>query len=146
MSWPDRDTVEMVDAYRRTWQHHGVAQVARGGTTVSYDVHGDGPAIVCTHSFLFDRHMWRHQVPVLVDRGWRVVAIDMRGHGHSGPSREPFSVYDVMDDVLAILDAEGVEHAVWMGDSIGGFLSLRAGLRHPARVRALVIVDSDAGP
>lgn len=120
-------------------------QVERGSTTVSYNVVGDGPAIVMTHSFLFDHGMWRHQIPVLTERGWRVIAIDMRGHGNSGTSREPFGVYDVMDDTLAVLDAEGVDDAVWVGNSIGGFLSLRAALRHPQRVRALIIVDSDAG-
>lgn len=123
-----------------------VPQISRASTAVAYEVFGDGPVIVLTHSFLFDRRMWRHQIPVLTDRGWRVIAIDMRGHGESGLSREPFTIYDVMDDTLAVLDAEDVHDAVWIGESIGGFLSLRAALRHPERVRALVIVDSDAGP
>jgi len=50
-----------------------------------------------------------------------------------------------VDDVAAVLDAEGVASAVWMGLSIGGFLSLRAALTRSERVRALVLIDTDAG-
>jgi pimeloyl-ACP methyl ester carboxylesterase len=49
------------------------------------------------------------------------------------------------DDAAAVLDAEGVASAVWMGLSIGGFLSLRAALTRPERVRCLVLIDTDAG-
>lgn len=110
-----------------------------------YEVSGAGPAIVLTHSFLCDGALFAHQVAAL-ERTHRVINIDLRGHGRSGPSDSPFDIYDLVDDVIAVLDAEGVERAVWMGLSIGGFLSLRAALTVPDRVRALVLMDSDAGP
>jgi pimeloyl-ACP methyl ester carboxylesterase len=109
-----------------------------------YEVSGSGPAIVLTHSFLCDGALFRHQVAAL-ERTHRVINIDLRGHGRSGPSDSPFDIYDLVDDVLAVLDAEGVERAIWVGLSIGGFLSLRAALTRPERVRALVLIDSDAG-
>jgi pimeloyl-ACP methyl ester carboxylesterase len=116
-----------------------------GGTRITYDVNGDGPAIVLTHSFLFDHSMWRHQLPALHDEGWRVVNVDLRGHGKSTPVRRPFTIDDLADDVVAVLDAADADEAVWCGHSIGGMLSLRAAVRHPERVRALVLANTTAG-
>jgi pimeloyl-ACP methyl ester carboxylesterase len=57
----------------------------------------------------------------------------------------PFSFYDSADDCLAVLDHLGIEQATLVGMSQGGFLSLRAALRAPGRVRALVLIDTQAG-
>jgi len=110
-----------------------------------YEVNGSGPPIVLTHSFLCDGSMFSPQVTAL-ERRHRVINIDMRGHGRSGASESPFTIYDLVDDVIAVLDAEGVESTIWMGISIGGFISLRAALVRPDRVRALVLLATDAGP
>ena len=118
--------------------------IVRNGVSIDYDVQGQGPCLVMTHSFLCDRSMFRHQVAAL-QAHFRVINIDLRGHGASGDASAPFSVYDLVDDVLAVLDAEGERSAVWAGLSMGGFLSMRAALRHPERVRALVLMDTDAG-
>ncbi len=115
------------------------------GLSLYYEASGNGPPVVLTHSFLCDGTMFRHQAAAL-EKSHRVVNIDMRGHGRSGPAEAPFTIYDLVGDVVAVLDAEGIESAVWMGLSIGGFLSLRAALTQPQRVRALVLLDTDAGP
>src|SRR3972149_956215 len=122
-----------------------MATATRNGITLHYEVSGSGPAIVLTHSFLCDDSLFTHQVAAL-ERTHRVINIDLRGHGRSGPSESPYTIYDLVDDVVAVLDAEGVASAIWMGLSIGGFLSLRAALTRPERVRALVLIDADAGP
>lgn len=98
-----------------------------------------------THSFLCDRTMFRYQVDALKSQ-YRVINIDLRGHGESGDSLSPYSLYDLVEDVIEVLDAESVQQAAWAGLSIGGFLSMRAALRHPERVGALVLMDTDAGP
>jgi len=121
-----------------------MATATRDGITLHYEVSGSGPAIVLTHSFLCDGSLFTHQVAAL-ERTHRVINVDLRGHGRSGPSESPYTIYDLMDDTAAVLDAEGVASAVWMGLSIGGFLSLRAALTRPERVRALVLIDTDAG-
>jgi 3-oxoadipate enol-lactonase len=117
----------------------------RDGITLHYEVSGSGPAIVLTHSFLCDGSLFSHQVAAL-EATHRVINVDLRGHGRSGPSDSRYTVYDLVDDVATVLDTEHVASAVWMGLSIGGFLSLRAALTRPARVRALVLIDTDAGP
>lgn len=121
-----------------------MATATRNGITLHYETSGSGLPIVLTHSFLCDGSLFTHQVAVL-EQTHRIINIDLRGHGQSGPSESPFTIYDLVDDVVAVLDAEGVALAVWMGLSIGGFLSLRAALTRPERVRALVLIDTDAG-
>ncbi|MGR9046950.1 MAG: alpha/beta fold hydrolase [Gammaproteobacteria bacterium] len=122
-----------------------MANITRDGISLYYEVSGSGSPIVLTHSFLCDGSLFKFQVAAL-EQTHRVINVDLRGHGRSGASELPYTVYDLVDDVVAVLDHEKVESAIWMGLSIGGFLSLRAALIHPERVSALVLIDTDAGP
>jgi pimeloyl-ACP methyl ester carboxylesterase len=115
------------------------------GATVGYeDTGGDRPVVVLSHGLLMNRAMFEPQVAALRD-AFRVVTWDERGHGeaeHEGS----WTYWDSARDVLALLDHLGVEQAVLGGMSQGGFLSLRAALLAPQRVRALVLLDTQAGP
>ncbi len=104
------------------------------------DTGGDLPALIFSHGFLMDRTMFEAQVNDFSDR-YRCVCWDERGFGDT-PATGPFSYWDSADDVLALMDHLGIEKAVLAGMSQGGFLSLRAALRAPERVRALVLIDS----
>ncbi|MFO1329495.1 MAG: alpha/beta fold hydrolase [Rubrivivax sp.] len=115
----------------------------RPGCTLHYEVSGEGPAIVFTHSYLCDGRLFAHQVASL-QRRWRVINVDLRGHGRSSAAVEPLDFHQFADDVLAVLDAEGVASAVWAGLSMGGFTALRAALKAPQRVSALVLMDTSA--
>lgn len=115
-----------------------------GGRLV-YDDDGVGPAVLFSHSWFCDGRQWP-QAPAVVRAGYRVLNLDNRGHGRSGPHRERYTVWDMADDLVAVLDEAGESAAVLVGLSVGGFAALRAALRHPARVRALVLADSAAGP
>ena len=119
-------------------------QIERNGTSVFFDDQGDGTPIVLGHSFLCSGEMWTHQLDGLSERA-RVVNVDYRGHGRSGLVRKPLSLYDLVDDVVAVLDDLGIERAIWAGLSIGGMVSLRAALTHPDRVAGLVLMDTHAG-
>ncbi|HET6949946.1 MAG TPA: alpha/beta hydrolase [Acidimicrobiales bacterium] len=110
-----------------------------------YDDDGAGPAVLFSHSWFCDGRQWP-QAPAVVRAGYRVLNLDNRGHGRSGPHRERYTVWDMADDLVAVLDAAGETSAVLVGLSVGGFAALRAALRHPARVRALVLADTAAGP
>ena len=116
------------------------------GQAIAYeDTGGDHPAIVFSHGLMMDRTMFTPQIDALRDR-WRCIAWDERGHGGTaGAAPAPFTYYDSADDLAALLDHLGIGRAVLAGMSQGGFLSLRCALTHPGVVRALVLIDTQAG-
>ena len=109
------------------------------------DTGGDGPVIVFSHGLLMDSSMFAPQVQAL--RGsWRCISWDERGHGQTADAAhcDPFTYYDSADDLAALLAHLGVQQAVLVGMSQGGYLSLRCALTHPEVVRALVLIDTQA--
>jgi 3-oxoadipate enol-lactonase len=117
---------------------------AVNGIEISYrDTGGDGPAVVLSHGFLMDQSMFDAQVQAMTPE-YRVITWDERGHGGT-PASGAFSYWDSAADVLALLDHLGVQRAVLGGMSQGGFLSLRAALVAPDRVRGLILIDTQSG-
>lgn len=115
------------------------------GQEIAYDdTGGDGPPIVLAHGFLMDRSMFSSQVKALRDR-YRVITWDERGFGDTVYDNQPFTYWDLADDCIALLDHLGIEKAVIGGMSQGGFISLRVALSAPERVRALILLDTQAG-
>lgn len=108
------------------------------------DSGGDGPAIVFSHGLYMDHSMFDAQVEVLRDR-WRCITWDERAHGATESTPEPFTYWDSANDLLGLMDQLGIEQAVLAGMSQGGYLSLRAALTAPERVRALVLIDTQSG-
>ncbi len=114
------------------------------GTDIAYtDSEGDGPAVVLSHGYLMDHTMFDPQLPVLAPE-FRVITWDERGFGDT-PADGPFSYWDSARDVLGLLDHLGLDRAVLGGMSQGGFLSMRAALLEPGRVRALALIDTQSG-
>jgi pimeloyl-ACP methyl ester carboxylesterase len=109
------------------------------------DSGGEGPPVILSHGFLMDREMFAPQVDALSGE-FRVITWDERGFGETEYDGKPFTYWDSAIDCLGLLDHLGIEQAVLGGMSQGGFLSLRAALLAPARVRALVLIDTQAGP
>ncbi len=108
------------------------------------DSGGEGPPVILAHGFLMDRDMFAPQVAALRDE-FRVITWDERGFGETQFDGKPFTYWDSARDCLALLDHLGIEQAVVGGMSQGGFLSLRTALLAPERVRALVLIDTQAG-
>lgn len=116
----------------------------RGQRLYYQDSGGKGPAVIFSHGFLMDHRMFDHQVRVLRDTH-RVICWDERGFGQTEWKREAFSYWDSADDLFGLLDHLGIEKAILGGMSQGGFLSLRAALRAPDRVRGLILISTQAG-
>ena len=108
------------------------------------DTGGDGPPVILAHGYMMDADMFAPQVTALRDR-YRVITWDERGFGRTEYDGEPFTYWDSADDCLGLLDHLGIDRAVVGGMSQGGFISLRVALRAPERVRALILLDTQAG-
>jgi pimeloyl-ACP methyl ester carboxylesterase len=121
----------------------------REGVRIAYELHGEvtgqAPALV-THGYGASRRMWDPNLPALA-RGRQVITWDLRGHGESDAPEEPslYSHEHALADMAALLDVAAAPPAILIGMSLGGFLSLSFRLRHPERVRALVLVDTGPG-
>ncbi|MDP9899219.1 alpha/beta fold hydrolase [Variovorax ginsengisoli] len=108
------------------------------------DSGGDGPAVIFSHGLLMDSSMFEPQVAALKSR-YRCIVWDERGHGRTATDTcTPFTYYDSANDLAALLAHLGVQRAVLAGMSQGGYLSLRCALTHPALVRALILIDTQA--
>jgi pimeloyl-ACP methyl ester carboxylesterase len=88
---------------------------------------------------------WWRTVPVLAAAGFTVVAFDNRGVGRSGRPTGPYTVTQMADDAVAVLDAAGIEHAHVYGISLGGMIAQEIALRHPDRADALVLGATTPG-
>ncbi len=108
-----------------------------------YEIYGSsGPAVVFLHGLGSSADDWALQIPVFAER-CRVIALDLRAHGQS-TSNGRFSVEMLADDVAELLAQLGEPPAHMVGLSLGGCVALALGLRHPARVRSLTLVNSFA--
>jgi 3-oxoadipate enol-lactonase len=102
-----------------------------------------GP-VVLAHGILMDSHMFAPQIEA-ADAGYRLITWDARCHGETESTDDPFTYWDLADDLKGLLDHLGIEKAVIGGMSQGGFVALRFALRYPERVSALVLIDTQAG-
>ena len=121
---------------------------ASDGVFLYAEAHGDGLPVVFSCPLNTTRENWRPQVEPLTAAGFRVVLWDYRGHGRSDApdEAEAYSIDHVIDDLGRVLDwAAPGEPAVLAGLSFGGLASLHFTLRHPQRVRALLLIDSGPG-
>jgi pimeloyl-ACP methyl ester carboxylesterase len=113
--------------------------IATNGITLHAIDEGSGPLAVLCHGFPELAFSWRHQIPVLVEAGFRVVAPDMRGFGGSS-APEDVAAYDVGSlsrDICGVIDALGEETAVLIGHDWGANVVWQTALMHPDRVRAV---------
>lgn len=106
----------------------------------------DDPPVVLVHGNGGHAHWWAPLVRYLVP-GWRVVAPDLRGHGHSDWAEPPsYRLEDFAGDLTPVLDALAPGRVPLIGHSMGGRVTLWYAARHPERVRGLGILDSRLEP
>jgi len=107
----------------------------------------DGPAgaphVTFSHSLASDLRMWDPQVAALRD-SYRMLRFDTRGHGNSAVPSAPYSLGDLVGDVVALLDDNGVDQTHFVGLSMGGMIAQGLALEHPDRVASITIANSMA--
>lgn len=119
--------------------------VVRAGAEIYYECRGEGPALVFAHGAGGNAASWWQQVPEFVERGFQVLSFDHRGFGRSVAPADALSLSEFVPDLEAMLDAEGIERAALVCQSMGGWSGLPFALAHPDRVRALVLCGTPGG-
>jgi pimeloyl-ACP methyl ester carboxylesterase len=104
---------------------------------------GQGPAVLLLHGFPDSSYLWRHQVPALVGAGVRVIAPDLRGFGGSDKPQdvEAYRLQHSVADVVAVLDALGIDRAHVVGHDWGAGLAWAVAAFVPDRVERLVAMS-----
>src|SRR5882724_11933979 len=121
-------------------------KINRDGVQIYYEVHGSGPPLLLTHGYSSTSAMWQVQIDAL-SKHHKLVLWDMRGHGQSDYPESPAAYSEALTvaDMAALLDEVGADKAIVGGLSLGGYMSLAFYRAHPARVRALLIIDTGPG-
>lgn len=105
------------------------------------DSKGAGEAVVLVHAIGCDHHMWEELARALAP-DYRVIRVDVRGHGGSPVPRRPYSLEALADDVAHVLDGLGIRKAHWVGLSLGGMIGQAFAIRHAGLLGKLVIANS----
>jgi len=113
--------------------------------TISYLDQGTGDVIVLLHGLCFDSTIWKKVIPELA-LNYRVIAPDLRGHGQSSVPAPPYSIEQMADDIISLLDALEIEKAAIFGHSLGGYITLAIAEKYPDRLSALSLVHSLSEP
>jgi pimeloyl-ACP methyl ester carboxylesterase len=118
-----------------------LATIRAGGLEIGYDSHGSGPPLVMLHGATSTgREDFAAQVPLL-SKGFRLYLPDARGHGSTRwDSADGFTYAQLVDDVLAFVDALGLDTFHLLGFSMGAMTALQLASRYPDRLRTLVVV------
>ena len=120
--------------------------VEHDGAGIWYAVFGSGPAVILLHGGLGHSGNWGYQVPTLVEAGYRAIVIDSRGHGRSTRDERPYS-YELMGrDVLAVMDALGIETAPIVGWSDGACIGLVLAKEKPERIGGVLFFACNVDP
>ena len=118
----------------------------RDGVSISFDVHGSGPAILLTHGYSDTSALWNGQIEALA-ADHTLITWDLRGHGQSDSpaDKDQYSAALAVADMAALLDHVDAPSAIVGGLSLGGYLSLAFHMAHPERVRALLMISTGPG-
>ncbi len=117
--------------------------IETNGVTLAVDDRGDGEPVVLLHGFPELAYSWRHQVPALVDAGYRVISFDQRGYGASSKPHgiEQYTLQHLVGDVVGVLDRLGIERSTIVGHDWGSIVAWTAAVTHPDRVERVVSLN-----
>ena len=112
---------------------------------INYELTGKphSPIVVLSHSLACSMIMWQPQLEMLESQ-YQVLRYDTRGHGDSEAPPEPYTLKQLVDDAIGILDGLNMQRVHWVGLSMGGMIGQGLALDHPDRLESLVLADTAA--
>lgn len=113
------------------------------GIAMNVVIVGEGPDILLVHGFPDSLEVWRHQIPVLVEAGFRVIAPDQRGFGHSeAPSEtKAYAIENYVADLAALLETLKIQKVMLVGHDWAAAVCWQFCMKHPARVDRYVAIS-----
>lgn len=115
------------------------------GNNICYSDQGSGEVIVLLHGFCGSSSYFEQVIPYLSGR-YRVIAPDLRGHGASDAPLGAYTIEQMADDVLSLLDALEISKCYLLGHSLGGYITLSFAQRHSARLKGFGLIHSTGYP
>jgi len=119
-------------------------EVSKDGSPIYFESHGEGFPLILIRGLGSNADHWYSQVPDF-SRYYRVIVFDNRGIGRSGDPGGPFSIRDMADDVVFLMDALQIGQGHVLGLSMGGMIAQEIALQCPVRVKGLVLVVTHCG-
>lgn len=109
-----------------------------GDVELYYEEHGRGDPLLLIMGLGADSTAWLFQLPAFSEH-YRTIVFDNRGVGRSSKPAGPYTIHEMADDAAGLLERLGIERAHVVGVSMGGMIAQELVLRHPQRVRSLVL-------
>ena len=122
-----------------TWRHR---DIMTNGIRMHYVTQGNGPLIVFLHGFPEFWYSWRYQMPFLAERGYTVVAPDLRGYNDTDKPRTGYDVPTLVGDIAGLIKGLGQEKAVIVGHDWGGALAWAFAMSYPQMTERLIVMNA----
>lgn len=115
---------------------------AQDSVSIAYDVRGDGMiTLIFIHGWCSNRTFWREQLDEMAQK-YRVVAIDLPGHGESGRNREDWTITSFAEDVKTVVESLDLKQVILIGHSMGGLVALESAPLMPDVVIGVIGIDA----
>ncbi|MRN56966.1 alpha/beta fold hydrolase [Paenibacillus monticola] len=115
--------------------------VHSNGSNINFTDQGEGEVIVLLHGFCGSADYWEKVIPALSGT-YRIIALDLRGHGTSDAPLGAYSVEQMADDVLSVLDTLEISQVTLLGHSLGGYITLSFAQRYASRLQGFGLIHS----
>jgi len=122
-------------------QNQQMANVNGVDIACRFDGPQDAPVLLVANSLMANGSMWDGNITALAER-YRVLRYDKRGHGGSGLSAGPYTIAQLADDAVGLLDVLGIQKVHFMGLSIGGMIGQQLGACYPERILSLSLCNT----
>jgi pimeloyl-ACP methyl ester carboxylesterase len=119
-------------------------RISANGIEIYYDTEGQGQPLVLISGIGYTNWQWHRMVPFLAGH-FQVITFDNRGVGQTDKPTGPYSAHMLAADTVGLLDALGIEKAVVLGHSMGGFIAQALALEFPHKVEKLVLASTNFG-
>jgi len=107
-----------------------------------YEINGTGKPLVFIHGFPFRTNMWEKQVEYFSNKGYKVITVDLRGHGNS--TGIPDSIEQMGNDIFSLIDNLSINKPVIAGMSMGGYIAFDMSVRFPNKFSAGIYISTKA--